>query len=265
MYNYHTHTYRCKHAVMTENEYAAKAFEEGYDGLGFSDHVILPGIKSRIRGEFDELEGYISSVRRLQREYSGKMEIFLGFECEWSHQYKSYYKSLLESGKADYLIFGNHSTYFRSGEEHPLKISSCSGFVSRYEKFASDALESGLFTVFAHPDLYTCKVPWSKASEKAAYVMCECAKKNGVFLELNMSCMRGKRGEREIFGEMRCRYPYDKFWRIAKEVGVSAVIGVDAHSPDDLILSDRHIIEEFASEIGINVTDRIESIRNKSV
>lgn len=264
MYNYHTHTYRCKHAVMTEDDYAAKAFEEGYDGLGISDHVILPGIDGRIRGSFGELEAYLSSVRRLQTEYRGKMEIFLGFECEWSRRFEGYYRSLLESGKVDYLIFGNHDTYFKGGADHPLKINSYSEYVARYRRFALEALESGLFSVYAHPDKYTYRTPWTKTAEKAAYDMCECAKKNGVALELNMSCMRGRRGLLEIFGETRCRYPYEKFWNAAKEVGNVAVIGTDAHSPDDLAVSDRHVIEEFASSLGITVTDRLDTIKDRS-
>ena len=37
--NYHTHTYRCGHAVGHESQYAEQAAEKGLKILGFSDHT----------------------------------------------------------------------------------------------------------------------------------------------------------------------------------------------------------------------------------
>ena len=50
--NYHTHTYRCGHAVGEDREYVEKAIERGLQVLGFSDHVPMPfpdGHESRFR------------------------------------------------------------------------------------------------------------------------------------------------------------------------------------------------------------------------
>ena len=41
-YTYHSHTFRCGHAVGTDEEYVKKAIEGHYEILGFSDHVMLP-------------------------------------------------------------------------------------------------------------------------------------------------------------------------------------------------------------------------------
>ena len=40
--NYHTHTYRCGHAVGNEREYVEKAIELGFSELGFSEHAPMP-------------------------------------------------------------------------------------------------------------------------------------------------------------------------------------------------------------------------------
>lgn len=40
--NYHTHTWRCNHAVGTEREYVERAIEGGLKILGFSDHTPMP-------------------------------------------------------------------------------------------------------------------------------------------------------------------------------------------------------------------------------
>ena len=37
--NYHTHTYRCGHAVGTERDYVEAALKAGIRTLGFSDHT----------------------------------------------------------------------------------------------------------------------------------------------------------------------------------------------------------------------------------
>ena len=40
--NYHTHTYRCRHAYGSEREYIEAAIRMGIAELGFSDHVPCP-------------------------------------------------------------------------------------------------------------------------------------------------------------------------------------------------------------------------------
>ena len=40
--NYHTHTARCGHATGTDEDYVLAAIEQGFDELGFSDHVPWP-------------------------------------------------------------------------------------------------------------------------------------------------------------------------------------------------------------------------------
>ena len=39
LYNYHTHTVRCRHASGTDREYVEKAIEGGIKTLGISDHA----------------------------------------------------------------------------------------------------------------------------------------------------------------------------------------------------------------------------------
>ena len=41
MINYHTHTYRCGHAVGNEYEMIEAALHEGYQEIGMSCHIAL--------------------------------------------------------------------------------------------------------------------------------------------------------------------------------------------------------------------------------
>ena len=40
--NYHTHTWRCRHASGTERDYIENAIDHGIRILGFSDHTPYP-------------------------------------------------------------------------------------------------------------------------------------------------------------------------------------------------------------------------------
>ena len=69
-YNYHTHTWRCGHAMGTEREYVETAIREGFQELGFSDHApyMFPketGHYSTFRMPVAETEGYVDTVNAL--------------------------------------------------------------------------------------------------------------------------------------------------------------------------------------------------------
>ena len=70
--NYHTHTWRCRHADGTEREYVERAIEGGLKILGFSDHSPYPfpdGYDSGWRMRRDQVEGYVDTVLALKKEY----------------------------------------------------------------------------------------------------------------------------------------------------------------------------------------------------
>lgn len=68
--NYHTHTWRCRHADGTEREYVECAIEGGLKILGFSDHSPYPfpdGYDSGMRMRLDQVEGYVDTVLALKK------------------------------------------------------------------------------------------------------------------------------------------------------------------------------------------------------
>jgi histidinol-phosphatase (PHP family) len=120
-YTYHSHTFRCGHAVGTDEEYVKKAIEGHYEILGFSDHVMLPNqSQPGMRGDFILEDGYFRSVRDLQRKYAKQIKIYLAFECEWyGDTYRQYYHDLLANGSVDYLLLGQHD-YLDNGQRFDL-------------------------------------------------------------------------------------------------------------------------------------------------
>ena len=104
-YCFHSHTSRCGHATGTDEEYVLEAIKAGIKNMGFSDHVFIPNRPQRgIRGNYEELDDYISSVRALASKYKDKINIFVGFEAEdYNEISNDYYRDLLKN-KIDYLI-----------------------------------------------------------------------------------------------------------------------------------------------------------------
>ena len=85
-----------------------------------------------------------------------------------------------------------------------------------------DAMQTGKFTYFAHPDLIHFM---GEDSVYRQYMrrLCAEAKSCNLPLEINMLGIWSGR-----------HYPNCRFWEIAAEEGCSVVIGCDAHAPDHL-------------------------------
>lgn len=257
-YNYHTHTKRCNHANGSDEQYIESAIKANYQGLGFSDHVMLPFVTgSYIRADYDVKDEYLSTMKELKEKYKDQIELYVGFECEWDNKYQKYYRSLLDNKEVDYLIFGNHACYFKKNKEYPLKIKSPKSYLQRYLKVTIKALRSGLFKVMAHPDVFMSHIKWSSYAKKVSTIICKEAKANDVVLELNCGCFVNEK-PRVIHDETRYRYPYNKFWQIARKYQNKIIVGVDAHSPSAFHSNGLQIMEEFIKKHKLNVLEKID-------
>ena len=258
MYNYHTHTKRCGHANGEDKEYVLSAIKANFKGLGFSDHVMLPNLeRCLIRANYKMIDDYFSSIKQLKEEFKDQIEIYTSFECEWDNHYQKFYKELLDSKKVDYLVFGNHGCYFKGNKEYFIKSHTGTPYLKRYLNNALKALRSNLFKIMAHPDIYTCYVPWNEKSKKVAEIICKEAKKNNIALELNCGCIINEK-EKNIFNEKRYRYPYSEFWKIAKKVGNTIVVGIDAHSPSAFSSENLKYMQEFIKKLNLTITEKID-------
>ena len=116
--NYHTHTYRCRHAVGTDRDYVEAAIKAGIKTLGFSDHApqVFPadsGYRSDCRIQPEELAEYVASISALKEEYRDRIQILIGLEME-------YLPDLFEDFKR--LIHGSWSNFCTTSSHRPLPI-----------------------------------------------------------------------------------------------------------------------------------------------
>ena len=233
--NYHSHTPRCMHATGAEEDYVREAIRLGYEILGFADHTPWPyksDFVASMRMRIGQLDGYIEAVRALERRYADRIRVHLGLECEAFPEFYPWLEEVREEKGIDYLILGNH--YDTNDERGGGYFGRCADGrrVRRYTETTIAGMESGLFVYLAHPDLFLESYPCFDADAKrACRELCEAAKRLDMPLEYNLL---GK--QRNARDRARGGYGYTtrEFWEIAAETGNRAIIGVDAHAPEQL-------------------------------
>ena len=235
--NYHTHTWRCNHATGSEESYVQAALDRGLSILGFSDHTpygFPDGYRSHIRMTMDQLPEYCDVVRTLQKQYAGKIEIPLGLELEYYPDCLPDLLPILQDHGVEYLLLGQHFLGNEAGQPYSGHATEDVSILERYCRQSMDAMQTGLFTYFAHPDLIHFTGD-DKRYRSNLRRLCQEAKGCGLPLEINVLGLWSGR-----------HYPDLRFWELAAEEGCSVVIGCDAHAPEHLKRMDA---EERAMEI----------------
>ena len=246
--NLHTHTYRCYHAVGTDEEYVLAAIQAGYDKLGFADHTPLPYTSGFVNGdkmEPDKLPGYLQSIAHLKQKYAGQIRIYVGLECEAVRRFFPYLREVRQ--QLDYMILGNHGDKeFEDFFGHLTQQEQ----LWHYLETAVEGMETGLFLYLAHPDLMLQRYPvFDETAEQVSRQLCREANRLGVPLEYNLL------GVLKGHPDGCLGYPCPQFWEIAAEENVRAVIGVDAHSPETLLRADLDGAKQTLGQMGIPVVE----------
>ena len=240
--NYHTHTWRCLHAGGTEEDFVRRAIARGFGLLGFADHTPWPYESDFVAGmrmRLDQLDDYLDTVRALARKYAGQIRIPVGLECEAFPRYMGWL-SELKARSLDYVILGNHYDLTDEGDHNAFAdgggfyFGRCTrpAHVRRYAERTIAGMRTGLFDCVAHPDLF-CHIyaEFDGDCAAAARDICDAAVALDIPLEYNLLGIQyhARVGERDKLG-----YPCSRFWEIAAQRGARAVIGFDAHHPEQL-------------------------------
>lgn len=265
--NYHTHLALCGHAEGEMEDYIKSAIKSGYTILGISDHgpILTSDLPKHYYKDFgldlqmnydDFKQVYLPTFHSLKSQYTKQINLFLGLEIEYFPAIQPYLSKLRK--ELDYLILGMH--YFPDGDAfYNVYELMNEDLIMKYASITVEALNSGLFTVMAHPDIFVYhykknnQYVFDEVCEKATRMIVEAAIKNDVFLEINVGGFHRPR----FFdgGIEKYAYPRYDFWKIVttyKEIKV--IIGVDAHHPDHLHHNDIDKAIKFAKNLGINVS-----------
>ncbi len=221
-YNYHTHTYRCRHASGTEEEYIIRAIENGIKYMGFADHAPLKfddGFESGYRVSVSDVDDYFSVLTALREKYKDQIDIKLGFEMEY---YPEIFETMLENVKgygAEYLILGEH--YVTAEHPNPLPHTSIANdseeLLKKYAETVVEGIKTGVFTYVAHPDVINFTGD-TDVYKKEMRKICKASREYGIPLEINFLGIRDNRN-----------YPNPTFWEMAGEEQCPVTFGFDAH------------------------------------
>ena len=131
--------------------------------------------------------------------------------------------------------------------------------IKMYASYIEDAMESGYFDIFAHPDLYLNSYKeFDKYAEDVAHRICKSALKYNIVLEYNANGYR--RGGKKISNEFFPNYPRREFWKIVKEYNCKTIFGSDCHNPSFLyndIVKEAHIYAEDIKHIFVHGSNKI--------
>ncbi len=221
-YSYHNHTCMCSHATGTLREYVDKAFSKGIRYFGFSEHFPLKfsnGTESAYRLQTKDVQKYVDEVNKLKSEYTGKIDIKIGFEMEY---YEELFDEMLDNAiayGAEYLIYGPH---FLKPEIYPdgfytLPPNSSREFLKEYTDTVVKAIKTKVFTYVAHPDIIGF-FGNDELFKKEFRKICTASLKNSVPLEINFLGIRKKRA-----------YPKELAFEVMADVGNPVTFGFDAH------------------------------------
>lgn len=254
-YCYHTHNYRCGHAVGSFNDYIEEFERLGYTSIGFSDHAFFPGISHRgMRGDFSEIDSYIKEFNEAKEQHKN-LNLFLGFEVEYMDRYDSYYDELFTKYNFDYLIIGQHLSYNEKGEIVPyfgFNLKDNLEGIIRYKNDLIKAIRSGKFLYIAHPDIFMYSV--TKITPEILDICEEIVKtahECNVPLELNIGGTRYYNLKSQSEGTNP--YPNYYFWQFALKYPVDVVVGLDVHNPLHIAISPLNLPEYFIQKFNLNL------------
>lgn len=246
--NFHAHTWRCGHAWGTEREYVEAAIDNGFTVWGFSDHTPIPGLSPErsagMRMTMDELRGYVDTVQSLRREYGDRIELHTGLEAEYDPRWLTELARNARKEEVEYLLLGQHfltdGFYSGASTDEPERLYD-------YCRLVKEGLETGLFSLVAHPDLIRF-VGDPTIYEAEMKDLCRRAKELNVPLELNLLGLATDR-----------HYPRPAFWQIAAQVGNDVVLSLDAHLTEHIGNRQAEAAAlALVRELGLKVTDRID-------
>lgn len=242
-FNYHTHSYRCGHAVGREEEYIQAAIKGGFQTIGMSEHMGYLGWDDpNERIPYAQLDDYLQVMQALKEKYKEQICVRIGFECEYFDDMVEHLQFMKQ--KCDYLICGQHAPD-RSNVYYDQPPYCEDEYIEKMADQVCAGIEKGLFSYIAHPDYFMLsKCDFTERKAAAIRKIAVCAKQYDVVLEINLKGT--KYGKKQYGNTNSYLYPNHEVFKIIGEVGTKVCFGYDAHHPS--VLLDRSKEDELREE-----------------
>lgn len=266
-FNYHQHTYRCKHADldMKDEDYIQEYIKMGLKKMAFTDHCPEKNKidkREKMRMEYSERHEYLDSIKKLKEKYADKIQIESGYEVEYLPGEEENLREL--KNEVDKIILGQHFIYDESNNLKFVRLSRelnqfTDGDLMRYAEYVVKAMEFGIPDIIAHPDLFMyASDDFGEVEDKVSNMICKSAEKYNIPLEINLCDIFKKvyyenkeinilRVEEQREKLKNVIYPCKEFWKIASNYNIKVLYGLDVHHRGHIPLFKELI--QFANEI----------------
>lgn len=234
----HVHTFLCRHAVGSMEDYVRAAVERGLACLTFLEHLEA-GIRYPHRSWLEEadFDVYFAEGRRLQKVYGDRIAIRLGVEMGYNPEALAVLQAKLRQYPWDSVGLSCH--FFRYGEQHLNLLSRNPESLGKLAEIGMDTVLRHYFamlldavhqldgTVLCHLDAALRHMPglrFNQGHKEQIVTLLQAVHRRGMALEINTSGF-DYRGN-----------PFPADWIIAKalDLGIPLSAGSDAHRPEDV-------------------------------
>lgn len=233
--DYHTHTYRCGHAVGTMTEYVEAAIAKGIAEIGLTDHLWLyflePPKRTRewaiVEEEFD---AHYAEMCATREKYRGRINVRVAVEADFVAGHEAELERILSRYEFDFVL---GSVHFMDGwmidapeYSHLYREQRVAEIYRRYFAYLQRAVRLGFADVIAHFDLPKKFgfLPEEDLTELVAETL-DVIADAGVAMEISTA------GLRKPVGEI---YPAAAIVREMRARSIPIVLSSDAHSPDEV-------------------------------
>ena len=225
LYESHSHTPLCKHAIGMPSDYAAVAQARGLRGIILTCHCPLPdGFSANVRMTPEQYEEYVAMVYEARDEYEGRVNVRLGLESDFYPGVESWLEELHAKHPLNHVLGSVHpqvqdykAIYFKGDQFDYQQV---------YFDHLAMAAESGLFDTLAHPDLIKNESPEDWELERILPYIEKSLDRiaaTGVAMEFNTS------GRYKRIPEFN---PNPTMLGLMHDRGIPVVLGADAHQPE---------------------------------
>ena len=252
--NYHSHTYRCKHATGEVIDFVKSAAKAGLKIFGVSDHIPFPDDRwPEVRMKYGELDDYVEAVLAAKSSVP-EVRVLLGMECEFVNEYKNYLEDeLLGKRRFEYLIGAAHFTPYKGEWLNSFSDLGCTLHLKAYTEYLCQMMESQLFTFIAHPDIFGCSyLDWNADLSSCSRDILRTAEETQIPLEINGNGLRKKYVNSHT--GLRPPYPWHPFWELATEYNIKVVCNSDCHNPNEVIAGIAENLS-MADTMGLELAD----------
>lgn len=233
--DYHTHTFRCGHAVGAMREYVEAAMRNGVTDVGLTDHLWLyfaPAGERDPRWAMaeDQYDAHYAEMLEVREEYRGRIDVRVSVEADFVAGHEDELRSILSRYDFDYVL---GSVHFMDGwliddveQSHRYREERVAEIYRRYFANIRSAIRLGVFDLLAHFDLPK-KFGFLPEEDLTSVVAetLDLAKEAGVAIEVSTG------GLRKPVAEI---YPAPAILRAMKEREIPIVLSSDAHAPEEV-------------------------------